>query len=443
VVARPKRGAGSGRHRWIALGVAIVLVLLGAALAIPSHDAFAAATVRYIYNNGNIAVISGDGCSLKPAHFTTAKTSVRRDFTCAKKSTKPSTATSGTIVMHNGDVVSIVSGDGCKLKTKRLTTIPPRYRRDVQCAITGGTVVPPPTQPPPPDPGNGQPPAAVTGGATWRNVFADEFSGTAVDATKWNVPNNSNFGSGNDEDQCYRSANVAESGGTLKLTARRQTVSGCGSNPNGGASYYFTSGMITTRGQDAPLRLKYRQGYLEVQMRVPRGNVYWSALWLADPLDGSSPGWPAYGEVDASEIYGSRPDVTESNFWRAGGDIGAGDHNVNNPPSSNTGVDINPPNAYATGGTNNWHRYGINWTASQLQWFIDGVLVRTYNASSNADLAALSYEKSIIVNLALGGTGPQDHGYTGRESAGTYNNGNLAADLPGVMEIDYVRLYQP
>jgi hypothetical protein len=205
--------------------------------------------------------------------------------------------------------------------------------------------------------------------------------------------------SGNDEDQCYRSANVTESNGTLKLTARRQTVSTCGGNPDGGGSYYFTSGMITTRGQDAPLRKKYRQGYLEVQMRVPRGNIYWAAIWLADPVDGSSPGWPDYGEVDGSEIYGSRPDVTESNFWRAGGDIGAGDHNVNNPPSTNRGVNINPPNGYAAGGTTNWHQYGINWTATQLQWFVDGVLVRTFTASTNADLAALSYEKSIIVNL--------------------------------------------
>lgn len=436
---RPNRGTGAGgRRRRTALCVAVVLALLGTALVLPSNDAFAVASLRYIYNAGNIAVISGDGCSLKPAHFTTAPNAVRRDYTCIKRSTKPSTATSGTIVMHNGDVLSIVSGDGCKVKAKRLTTIPPRYRRDLQCVLTGQMV--PPSQPPP---SSGQPPATVTGGATWTKVFSDEFSGTSVDATKWNVPNNSNFGSGNDEDQCYRSANVTESGGTLKLTARRQTVSTCGGNPDGGGNYYFTSGMITTRGQDGPLREKYRQGYLEVQMRVPRGNIYWAAIWLADPDDGSSPGWPDYGEVDGSEIYGSRPDVTESNFWRAGGDIGAGDHNVNNPPSTNRGVNINPPNGYAAGGTTKWHQYGINWTATQLQWFIDGVLVRTFNASTNADLAALNYEKSIIVNLALGGTGPQDHGYTGGESAGTYNNGNLVADLPGVMELDYVRLYQP
>ncbi len=420
----------------------VVAILASAMVLTSSRDAFAVSTVRYIYNGGNISAISGDGCSLKPVHLTTAKGAVRRDYACSKKSTKPSTAKTGTIVLRNGDVASVVSGDGCKLKVKRLTTIAPRYRRDVQCVLKG-TPPPPVQQPPPANPPTEQPPTAVTGGAMWRNVFSDEFSGTAVDGTKWNVPNNSNFGSGNDEDQCYRSANVTESGGTLKFTARRQSVTGCSGNPNGGSTYYFTSGMVTTRAQDAPLRKKYRQGYLEVQMRVPRGNIYWPALWLADPLDGTSPGWPAYGEIDASEIYGARPDVTESNFWRANGDIGAGDHNVNNPPSSANGVSINPPNAYVSGGTTNWHRYGLNWTSTKLQWFVDGVVVRTFNASTNADLAALGYEKSIILNLALGGTGPQDHGYTGRESGGTYSNGNLAADLPGVMEIDYVRLYQP
>jgi beta-glucanase (GH16 family) len=283
----------------------------------------------------------------------------------------------------------------------------------------------------------------VTGGATWRTIFADEFDGTAVDTTKWNVPSNSNFGSGNDEDHCYRSANTTVSGGTLRFTARRQSVTGCGSNPDGGSTYYFTSGMATTRGQDGRLKMSYRHGYAEAQIRVPRGNIYWSAFWLADPLDGTSPTWPAYGEVDAVEIYGSRPDVFESNFHRSGGSIGAARHNVTSPPSNTIGVTINPPNAFVSGGTNGWHRYGINWTASRLQWFVDGVLVRTYNASTNADLAALNYTKSIILNLALGGTGPRGRGYTGRESGGTYDNGNLVADLPGTMEIDYVRVWQP
>jgi beta-glucanase (GH16 family) len=436
-------GAAGTRRRRGGIGLAVAGLLVGTLLVAVSP---AAAVNRSFYmgDGGTLSVRSSDGCRIRVVKTTYRKTA-RRDYTCVfvKKHTLsplgPNSARQ--VMMANGDVVTVMSADGCKVKPVK-TGYPTRWRRDLRCLITGRTK-PPPVTPPPVSTATGQPPTAVTGGATWRAVFSDDFNGTAVDGTKWNVPNNSNFGSGNDEDQCYRSANVTVSGGTAKLTAKRQTVSGCGSNPQGGSTYYFTSGMLTTRGQDGPLRMKFTHGYAEVQMRVPRGNAYWDAFWLAEPGDGTSPGWPAYGEIDVSEIYGARPDVTESNFHRTGGDIGAGDHNVNSPPSSNTGISINPPNAFVSGGTNNWHRYGINWTDNKMQWFVDGVLVRTYNASSTADLNGLSYSKSIILNLALGGGGPQDHGYTGRESGGAYNNGNLVADLPGTMEIDYVRVWQP
>ncbi len=71
--------------------------------------------------------------------------------------------------------------------------------------------------------------------------------------------------------------------------------------------------------------------------------------------------------------------------------------------------------------------------------------MRSYTASTKADRKALGYEKSIMLNLAIGGTGPRGagRGYTGGESNGTYSNGNLSADIPGVMEVDYVRVWQP
>ena len=116
--------------------------------------------------------------------------------------------------------------------------------------------------------------------------------------------------------------------------------------------------------------------------------------------------------------------------------------NVNRLGSTSTGININPPNAFVAGGTQAWHTYGINWTAGRLDWYIDGVKVRTYNALNAADIRGLSYPHSIILNLALGGAGPQDEGYSGRESGGTYRNGNLVADLPGTMEIDYARVWQ-
>jgi beta-glucanase (GH16 family) len=442
-------------RRTSAVAVASLVVLAASALTaiVPAPEAGAASQARLLYNGGRLSAISADGCSLKPIRLSTTPLKTRRDYQCVTKSTAPSTATTGTVRMNNGDILSVVAADGCALKVKRLTTIPARYRRDVQCVIKGVAAPPgntppgnspPPSTPPPASPPAGQPPASVTGGAVWRGIWSDDFNGTAVDASKWNVPNNSNFGSGNNEDHCYLRSNVVVSGGTLKLTGRRQSVTNCGANPNGGSTYFFTSGMVTSRAQGGSLKMKYRYGYLEAQMKVPRGNIYWPAFWLAGPGDGSTPGWPAYGEVDISEIYGSKPDISESNFHRTGGNIGARNHNVNSPPSTASGKNVNPPNAFVAGGVNNWHRYGLKWTPNTLQWFIDGVLVRTFTGTTNNDLSAIGYEKSIILNLAMGGNGPRypDHGYTGQEAGGTYNNGNLVADLPGTMEIDYVRLWQ-
>jgi beta-glucanase (GH16 family) len=338
--------------------------------------------------------------------------------------------------MRNGDTLTVVSGDGCKLKPA-LPTTGRTYVRNFNCTAKD--------PPPPPAPVSEQPPASVTGGATWRPIWADEFSGSAVDPTRWNVADNSNYGSGNNEDQCYMAANTSVRGGTLRMIGRRQSVNSCGTNPDGGSTYYFTSGMVTTRAQGGSMKMKYRHGYAEIRMRVPRGNIFWPAFWLVGPSDGSSPGWPAYGEVDVTEIYGSRPDLSESNFHRTGGNIGSRAHNVDNLSSSSTGVSINPPNAFVSGGVNRWHTYGINWTRNRLDWIIDGVKVRTYNAARNSDLTALAYEHSIILNLAMGGNGPRyaGHGYTGQENGSGYNNGNLVADLPGTMEIDYVRVWQP
>jgi beta-glucanase (GH16 family) len=424
---RPRRG--------LTTTLALALALVATTLVAPT-EAYAAARSASLASGAGISIRSGDGCTVKLAPPANGR-KFARNFVCQFVGTvKPPPAQPPAPriqALFNGDTMAVTSADGCVLKPIPKNS---KYVKNVGCFGSGTT--------PPPTGGTGQPPPAVTGGATWRTVFADEFTGAAVDRNKWNVADNSNFGSGNNEDQCYKAANTTVGGGTLKMAGRRQTVSGCGTNPDGGGSYYFTSGMVTTRAQGGGVTMKFRQGYSEVRMRVPRGNIYWPAFWLVGAGDGSSPGWPAYGEVDVTEIYGSRPDVSESNFHRTGGNIGAANHNVNTPGSSSTGRNVNPPNAFVAGGVNSFHTYGVNWTASKLEWFIDGVKVRTYNASSNNDLTALAYEHSIILNLAMGGNGPKsgDHGYTGGEGGGAYSNGNLAADLPGTMEIDYVRVFQ-
>ena len=285
----------------------------------------------------------------------------------------------------------------------------------------------------------------MTGGATWRAIWADDFSGTAVDTTKWNVQNNSNFGSGNQEDECYLAANTTVSGGPahgrpapdrdeLRFEPERWQ---CLLLQPPAWSPTPRAGWV--HEDEVPPR------YAEVRIRVPRGNLYWPAFWLVGAGDGSSPGWPAYGEIDVTEIYGSKPDVSESNFHRTGGNIGSRNHNVNNLGSSSTGVNVNPPNPFVSGGTNNWHTYGVNWTSNRIDWIIDGgqgahVQHVRERGPYGAGLRAQHHPEP--------GDGRcrsryPDHGYTGQESGSGYSNGNLVADLPGTMEVDYVRVWQP
>jgi beta-glucanase (GH16 family) len=317
-------------------------------------------------------------------------------------------------------------------------------------------------------------------GMQWQQVWADEFSGSSVDTAKWNVQNNSNYGASNHEDQCYSSNNVAVSGGMLRLIGKKETVSCGGTNPDtGNSTYYFTSGMVTSRAQGGALKFKFNKGYIETRAKAPKGNPFWPAFWLVSPNDGSTPGWPDYGEFDIFELYGIRPDVTNGSMHYKCTD--ADGHCQLNPTwynikadsayggQSNLGTQITTQaamDAY-TGGTTDFNTYGFLWEADKLTWYVNGRKTRYFDGTnlyrieqngnttfenSTATLGqpaipfstVFNYDHSINLNMAAGGDGPRysAYGYTGQDTAGGYNDGNLVMQDPATMEIDYVRLYQ-
>jgi beta-glucanase (GH16 family) len=321
---------------------------------------------------------------------------------------------------------------------------------------------------------------AAPSGKVWQQVWNDEFNDSSVDTSKWNVQANSNFGAANHEDECYRAANVSEAGGTLRLTGKRETVTCNATNPEtGNNTYYFTSGMVTTRAQDGTMKYKFKQGYIEARVKAPKGNPYWPAFWLVSPNDGSTPGWPDYGEFDIFELYGARPDISNGAFHYK---CTTGDGHCKTAPSiynikadsayggsSNLGTQITNQaqmDAYS-GGTTDYNTYGFLWENNRITWFVNGRKVRYFDGTSlyrieqsgaltlegtTATLGTpaipfstvFGYDHSIILNMAIGGDGPRysSYGYTGIDTAGGYNNGNLAMQNPGVMEVDYVRVYQ-
>jgi beta-glucanase (GH16 family) len=322
------------------------------------------------------------------------------------------------------------------------------------------------------------PPSAPTG-KIWNLTWSDEFSGSSIDTAKWNVQNNSNYGGGNNEDQCYMANNVSVASGSLRLTAQRQTVSCGATNPDtGNSTYYYTSGMVTTRAQQGSMKYKFKQGYAEARIKAPKGNPYWPAFWLVSPNDGSTPGWPDYGEFDITELYGARPDSTTGSmhYKCTDGDghcqLAPGIYNIKVDSAyggnSNLGTQVSSTqNPTYTGPTHEFQVYGFLWEADKLTWYVNGRKVRYFDGTSlyrieqngsqtlentTATLGqpaipfstVFAYDHSINLNLAVGGNGPRysTYGYTGIDTAGGYSDGNLVADNPGILEIDYVRIYQ-
>ncbi len=305
-------------------------------------------------------------------------------------------------------------------------------------------------------------PASVKAAGNYTLKWSDDFEGSAVDTSKWNVLNKSNYGSGNNEDECYTSANATVAGGLLNLTAKRETVSGCGTNPQGGSNYYWTSGALTTRAMGGSLKYAFTEGYAQVKLKAPRGNPYWPAFWLVSSGESGEPGWPDYGEFDVVELYGGHPDSAYGTLhYSAGGHVQTWPNQYNvatKAPNSNQGIVVPP---LATGAANDWHTYGLLWTSNRLTWYVDGVPYQYFDGSNNTMYTVSAsgtatamkttsapsanfwgLKHSIILNLAFGGGGPAYHGYTGYDSASGYTNGNLTADQPGAMQVDYVRIWQ-
>ena len=310
-------------------------------------------------------------------------------------------------------------------------------------------------------------------GKVWQQVWSDEFNGSGVDGSKWNTLNNNTAGSQYSEDACYMNRNATVGGGVLKLTAKRETVTCGGNNPDGsGKTYYFTSAQVNTRAQDGAMKYKFKQGYIEARMKAPKGNPYWVNFWLGGPLDGSTPGWPDYGEFDVSQIAGIRPDVTFGMFQYKcpSGHCATTPDQFNIKANSAAGVsgamldNSSAFNSYS-GGTTNFHNYGLWWEGSKLTWYVDGRRVRYFdgqklyriepNGSQTQEKTVaqlgdmsipmdkvLNNEHSIILGLGFGGSLPIKQGYTGKGTSSGYSNGNLVANIPGTLEVDYVRVFQ-
>ena len=179
---------------------------------------------------------------------------------------------------------------------------------------------------------------------------------------------------------------VSNADGTLSIVAQAS------SNPEI-FGYQYTSGMISTQATFAQT-----YGYFEMRAELPHVAGGWPAFWLL-PADGS---WPP--ELDVMETLTSDPHAD----WTT-------EHSGLNGAHASSGQAAFVPDT-----ADGYHTYSVLWTATDLNWYVDGVEI--FHAATPADMNKPMY---MIANLALGGWG------------GAID----AAGLPAEMKIDYIRAY--
>ena len=253
--------------------------------------------------------------------------------------------------------------------------------------------------------------------AAWNLVWSDEFDGNSLDTGVWTRETGGSDGGGwgNNELEYYtdRTDNSYVSDGTLKIVARRENYGGC----------RFTSARLKSAGKKS-----FKYGRMEARIKVNGGNQdgVWPAFWMMG--DDGTP-WPWCGELDIMEHANSRNYVEGTIHWNAGGSSYGTAYNHIFWGSYSV-----PAYYYYSDNTNNgingWHTYGVVWTDSTIQWYVDNhVYLTAYLTPDNA--YAFQKNHYFLLNLALGSNST---GYTGNVAP---NDSFRSA----TMEVDYVRVF--
>src|ERR1039457_3254280 len=225
----------------------------------------------------------------------------------------------------------------------------------------------------------------------WQLSWSDEFNdpaGTTPDPTKWNYDLGTNNGWGNGEIEVYTNSpkNVFQDGkGNLVIRAIRD------------ASGNYTSARLQTGNPGASTQttdLSWQFGRIEARIKLPFGQGVCPAFWMLGENIGSV-GWPACGELDIMENFGTFNNNVSVNNGTAHG------------PGYSAGNGIGQSYTLPLGQkvADDFHLYAIEWSQDSIEWFVDGA---SYHKVTPASLPAgrqwvFNSPLFILLNLAIGG----------------------------------------
>ena len=249
------------------------------------------------------------------------------------------------------------------------------------------------------------PVSATTTPAPRKLVWADEFDGAGLpDSTRWGYDVGGN-GWGNNELQYYtarRAENARLENGKLIIEARKEAYQGKN----------YTSARLLTQQ-----KITWTYGRFEAMAKLPKGVGTWAAFWMLGK-NISTAGWPRSGEIDIMEHVGFDEGVVHGTIHSE-----AYNHSKNTQKGNQTTV----PDV-----TSAFHLYAIEWTANQIDFFIDDKLFYTVQKSALGSSEAqwpFNNPFFLILNVAVGGNWGGQKGVD-------------ETIWPQRMEVDYVRVYQ-
>jgi len=220
-------------------------------------------------------------------------------------------------------------------------------------------------------------------GQTWQLIWSDEFDGSAVDQSKWDV-----MGDFQRRDGFWVKDDVYVDGrGHLILRTKKD-------------GDRYTCGAARTRG-----KFEHAYGYWVCRCKFPKEQGHWPAFWLhADTVGRIGDAGRDGTEIDIMEKPWREDRITQNLHWDGYG-----------KEHQHVGTTFDFP-----GLSEGFHTFGLHWTPEEYVFYVDGK--ETWRTS--------------------GGGVSQTPGYIKlTEEIGSWGGDIAQANLPDYFIVDYVRVY--
>jgi len=220
-------------------------------------------------------------------------------------------------------------------------------------------------------------------GQTWQLIWNDEFDGSAVDQSKWDV-----MGDWQRRDGFWVKNDVYVDGrGHLILRTKKD-------------GDRYTCGAARTRG-----KFEHAYGYWVCRCKFPKEQGHWPAFWLhADTVGRIGDAGRDGTEIDIMEKPWREDRITQNLHWDGYG-----------KEHQHVGTTFDFP-----GLSEGFHTFGLHWTPEEYVFYVDGK--ETWRTS--------------------GGGVSQTPGYIKlTEEIGSWGGDIAQANLPDHFIVDYVRVY--